>query len=134
MHRAGTFPVRPFPDSVIPGSKNIKMFVLNDVDELLSRHSKKQIYDIFTTMPQNIQVIFLSTNMPSYILIVTTKFMNDPVKIFLGKQELTKKKFVNFILPSSMSIRHGHRFRRRGIAINFVTDENRRTLRDIEQV
>jgi translation initiation factor 4A len=31
------------------------------------------------------------------------------------------------------SIGRGGRFGRKGVAINFVTDEDRRTLRDIEQ-
>ncbi|CAF4158394.1 unnamed protein product, partial [Adineta steineri] len=41
-------------------SKSIKMFVLDEADEMLSRGFKEQIYDVFTTMPQNIQVILLS--------------------------------------------------------------------------
>ena len=40
-------------------------------------------------MPQNIQVILLSATMPSDVLEVTTKFMNDPVKILVKKEELT---------------------------------------------
>jgi len=71
------------------GNKNIKMFVLDEADEMLSRGFKEQIYDVFTTMPQNIQVILLSATMPSDVLDVTTKFMNDPIKILVKKEELT---------------------------------------------
>jgi translation initiation factor 4A len=71
------------------GSKSIKMFVLDEADEMLSRGFKEQIYDVFTTMPQNIQVILLSATMPSDVLEVTTKFMNDPIKILVKKEELT---------------------------------------------
>jgi len=70
-------------------SKTIKMFVLDEADEMLSRGFKEQIYDVFTTMPQNIQVILLSATMPSEVLEVTTKFMNDPIKILVKKEELT---------------------------------------------
>jgi len=70
-------------------SKSIKMFVLDEADEMLSRGFKEQIYDVFTTMPQNIQVILLSATMPSDVLDVTSKFMNDPVKILVKKEELT---------------------------------------------
>jgi len=70
-------------------SKNIKMFVLDEADEMLSRGFKEQIYDVFTTMPQNIQVILLSATMPNDVLEVTTKFMNDPIKILVKKEELT---------------------------------------------
>ncbi|CAF1160256.1 unnamed protein product [Didymodactylos carnosus] len=53
--------------------KHIKMFVLDEADEMLSGGFKEQIYDIFTTMPQN----------------VTTKFMNDPIKILVKNEEIT---------------------------------------------
>ncbi|CAF1032889.1 unnamed protein product [Adineta ricciae] len=70
-------------------SKSIKMFVLDEADEMLSRGFKEQIYDVFTTMPQSIQVILLSATMPSDVLEVTSKFMNDPIKILVKKEELT---------------------------------------------
>ncbi len=34
----------------------IKMFVLDEADEMLSRGFKDQIYDIFQLMPPNLQV------------------------------------------------------------------------------
>jgi len=71
------------------GSEGINMFVLDEADEMLSRGFKEQIYDVFNTMPQNIQVILLSATMPSDVLEVTTKFMNDPIKILVKKEELT---------------------------------------------
>ncbi|CAF1483483.1 unnamed protein product, partial [Didymodactylos carnosus] len=70
-------------------SKHIKMFVLDEADEMLSRGFKEQIYDIFTAMSDNVQVALLSATMPSDILDVTTKLMNDPVKILVKKEELT---------------------------------------------
>jgi len=203
---------------------------------MLSRGFKEQIYDVFTTMPQNIQVTLLSATMPADVLEVTTKFMNDPVKILVKKEELTlegirqfyvtveredwkldtlcdlyetltitqavifcntrrkvdwltekmrsrdftvsamhgdmdqkerdviMKEFrtgssrvlittdllargidvqqvslvINYDLPNNREnyihrIGRGGRFGRKGVAINFVTDDDRRTLRDIEQ-
>lgn len=217
-------------------SKSIKMFVLDEADEMLSRGFKEQIYDVFTAMPQDIQVILLSATMPNDVLEVTTKFMNDPVKILVKKEELTlegirqfyvtvereewkldtlcdlyetltitqavifcntrrkvdwltekmrgrdftvsamhgdmdqkerdviMKEFrtgssrvlittdllargidvqqvslvINYDLPNNREnyihrIGRGGRFGRKGVAINFVTDDDRRTLRDIEQ-
>lgn len=217
-------------------SKTIKMFVLDEADEMLSRGFKEQIYDVFTTMPQDVQVILLSATMPNDVLEVTTKFMNDPIKILVKKEELTlegirqfyvtvereewkldtlcdlyetltitqavifsntrrkvdwltekmrardftvsamhgdmgqkerdviMKEFrtgssrvlittdllargidvqqvslvINYDLPNNREnyihrIGRGGRFGRKGVAINFVTDEDRRTLRDIEQ-
>jgi translation initiation factor 4A len=39
----------------ISDSKSIKMFVLDEADEMLSGNFKEQIHDVFITMPQNIQ-------------------------------------------------------------------------------
>jgi translation initiation factor 4A len=47
---------------------HIKMFVLDDADELLSHGFKKQIYDIFQLLPPSIQVVLLSTTMPADVL------------------------------------------------------------------
>jgi superfamily II DNA/RNA helicase len=65
------------------------MFVLDEADEMLSCGFKEQIVDVFSNMPQNIQVILLSATMPSDVLDVTSKFMNDPIKILVKKEELT---------------------------------------------
>ncbi|CAK8690954.1 eukaryotic initiation factor 4A-I-like [Clavelina lepadiformis] len=70
-------------------TKNVSMFVLDEADEMLSRGFKDQIYDIFRTMPANIQVILLSATMPVEVLEVTKKFMPEPVRILVKKEELT---------------------------------------------
>jgi len=67
----------------------IKMFVLDEADEMLSRGFKDQIYDVFRFMPSEIQVILLSATMPSDVLEVTHRFMRDPVRILVKKEELT---------------------------------------------
>jgi len=69
--------------------KNIKMFVLDEADEMLSRGFKEQIHDVFTKMPYNIQVILLSATMPTDVLEVTKKFMRNPIRILVKKEELT---------------------------------------------
>jgi translation initiation factor 4A len=68
---------------------SIKMFVLDEADEMLSRGFKDQIYDVFKTMPQDIQVILLSATMPTDVLEVTKRFMRNPVRILVKKEELT---------------------------------------------
>jgi len=52
-------------------------FVLDEADEMLSRGFKDQIYDIFKTLPPNVQVCLFSATMPPEILDMTTKFMRD---------------------------------------------------------
>ncbi|XP_052706117.1 eukaryotic initiation factor 4A-I-like [Crassostrea angulata] len=69
--------------------RNIQLFVLDEADEMLSRGFKDQIYDVFRFMPQSIQVILLSATMPAEVLDVTKKFMRDPIRILVKKEELT---------------------------------------------
>lgn len=67
----------------------IKMFILDEADEMLSSGFKEQIYQIFTLLPPTTQVVLLSATMPRDVLEVTTKFMRDPVRILVKKDELT---------------------------------------------
>ncbi|EFO26328.1 eukaryotic initiation factor 4A [Loa loa] len=70
-------------------TNNIKMFVLDEADEMLSRGFKEQIYDVFKCMPNDVQVVLLSATMPSEVLEVTNRFMNDPIRILVKREELT---------------------------------------------
>jgi len=69
---------------------SIKMFVLDEADEMLSRGFKDQIYDVFQKLPtSNLQVVLLSATMPGEVLEVSTKFMRDPIRILVKRDELT---------------------------------------------
>ncbi|ETE56952.1 Eukaryotic initiation factor 4A-I, partial [Ophiophagus hannah] len=173
----------------IKAPKFIKMFVLDEADEMLSRGFKDQIYDIFQKLSGNTQVVLLSATMPMDVLEVTKKFMRDPIRILVKKEELTlegirqfyinverehgdmdqkerdviMREFrsgssrvlittdllargidvqqvslvINYDLPTNREnyihrIGRGGRFGRKGVAINMVTEEDKRTLRDIE--
>jgi len=70
-------------------TESVKMFVLDEADEMLSRGFKDQIYDIFRLMPENIQVVLLSATMPVEVLDVTKRFMREPIRILVKKEELT---------------------------------------------
>ncbi|EFJ16567.1 hypothetical protein SELMODRAFT_85554 [Selaginella moellendorffii] len=67
----------------------IKMFVLDEADEMLSRGFKDQIYDIFQLLPSKVQVGLFSATMPPEALEITRKFMNKPVRILVKRDELT---------------------------------------------
>jgi len=97
----------------------IKMFVLDEADEMLSRGFKDQvcyllqslnlpsvvisdidlvlccflvnlqIYDIFQLLPPKIQVGVFSATMPPEALEITRKFMSKPVRILVKRDELT---------------------------------------------
>jgi len=69
--------------------ETIKMFVLDEADEMLSRGFKDQIYDVFRFLPPDVQVVLLSATMPADVMEVTHKFMRDPITILVKKEELT---------------------------------------------
>jgi len=68
---------------------HMKMFILDEADEMLSRGFKDQIYDVFQRLPPSTQVVLLSATMPTEVMEVTTKFMRDPIRILVKKDELT---------------------------------------------
>ncbi|XP_064418357.1 eukaryotic initiation factor 4A-II isoform X3 [Latimeria chalumnae] len=78
--------------------KWIKMFVLDEADEMLSRGFKDQIYEIFQKLNNSIQVVLLSATMPVDVLEVTKKFMRDPIRILVKKEELTLEGIKQFYI------------------------------------
>jgi translation initiation factor 4A len=67
----------------------VKSFVLDEADEMLSRGFKDQIYDVFQHLPSKVQVCLFSATMPEDILAITSRFMRDPVRILVKRDELT---------------------------------------------
>jgi len=77
---------------------NIKQFMLDEADEMLSRGFKDQIYDIFKFLPETVQVCLFSATMPLDVLEVTQRFMRDPVRILVKKDELTLEGIKQFYI------------------------------------
>lgn len=80
------------------GVASMRQFVLDEADEMLSRGFKDQIYDIFRLLPGSTQVILLSATMPIEVLEVTKRFMRDPVRILVKKEELTLEGIKQFFV------------------------------------
>lgn len=76
----------------------MKIFVLDEADEMLSRGFKEQIYDVFQLLPPSTQVVLLSATMPQDVLEVTTKFMREPIRILVKKDELTLEGIKQFYI------------------------------------
>tara|TARA_B100000524_G_scaffold158450_1_gene80385 strand:+ start:1967 stop:3211 length:1245 start_codon:yes stop_codon:yes gene_type:complete len=70
-------------------SKNIKVMVLDEADEMLSTGFKEQVYNIFQFMPKDIQLCLFSATIPNDCAELTKKFMRDPVKILVSNENLT---------------------------------------------
>ncbi len=69
--------------------RNIKMLILDEADELLSKGFQQQIYDVYRYLKPDTQVVVVSATLPRDVLEMTTKFMTDPVKILVKRDELT---------------------------------------------
>jgi len=67
---------------------NVKMLVLDEADELLSKGFKDQIYNIFQYLSKDLQLVLFSATMPDDILKITQKIMHNPVKITMKKEQL----------------------------------------------
>eukprot|EP00979_Chaetoceros_neogracilis_P001553 scaffold269_cov245-Chaetoceros_neogracile.AAC.2 len=77
---------------------DIRQFFLDEADEMLSRGFKDQIYDIFKFLPETVQVCLFSATMPLDVLEVTHRFMRDPVRILVKKDELTLEGIKQFYI------------------------------------
>src|SRR5258707_15471003 len=78
----------------------IKIFCLDEADEMLSRGFKDQIYEVFQLLPQDTQAFLLFATMPADVLEVTKKFIRNPVRILAKGDELTLEVFRHFYMVS----------------------------------
>ena len=67
------------------------MLILDEADEMLNLGFKEQIYEVYRHLPPQTQVILVSATLPHEILEITTKFMTDPIRILVKRDELTLK-------------------------------------------
>jgi len=77
----------------------LRLFVLDEADEMLSRGFKVQIQDIFKFLPGDIQIALFSATMPQDILKLTKHFMRDPARILVKKEELTLDGIKQYYVP-----------------------------------
>lgn len=70
-------------------TKNIKLMVLDEADEMLSAGFKEQVYNIFQFLPSDVQVGLFSATMPPELHNLAEKFMREPVKILVKSEMLT---------------------------------------------
>jgi len=68
---------------------NLKIVCLDEADEMLNSCFKDQLYEIFRFIPNSTQVCIFSATITDETLDLTTKFMNNPLKILVKNEELT---------------------------------------------
>jgi translation initiation factor 4A len=67
----------------------VNLFIIDEADEMLTIGFKSQIYDIYQQLQYNTQTALYSATMPNEVLDLTKKFMKDPIKILLNKDEVS---------------------------------------------
>lgn len=78
---------------------HLRIFCLDEADEMLSRGFKTQIQDIFKYLPPEIQIALFSATMPLDILKLTKHFMRDPAKILVKNEDLTLEGIKQYYIP-----------------------------------
>merc|ERR1712196_361452 len=77
---------------------DVRLFALDEADEMLSRGFKDQIYEIFKFLPEQVRVALFSAPMPLEILEITSRFMQDPIRILVKRDELTLEGIKQFYI------------------------------------
>ena len=79
-------------------TRHIKMLILDEADEMLSQGFKEQIYDIYRNLPPSTQVVLVSATLPQDVLELSSKFMSNPVKVLVKRDELTLEGIRQFFI------------------------------------
>ena len=69
-------------------TEHMKILVIDEADKMLEYGFKDQVYDLIKYLPEETQISLFSATMPQEALDITQKFMRDPVRILLKKEEV----------------------------------------------
>ncbi|KAG5405968.1 hypothetical protein IGI04_012087 [Brassica rapa subsp. trilocularis] len=141
-------------------TRAIKLLILDESDEMLSRGFKDQIYDVYRYLPPDLQVDWLSEKMRTNNFTVSSmhgdmpqkerdeimnQFRSGDSRVLIttdvwarGIDVQQVSLVINYDLPNNRElyihrIGRSGRFGRKGVAINFVKSDDIKILRDIEQ-
>ena len=67
----------------------LRIIVIDEADEMLSKGFQEQIQNIFRMLPNDIQVAIFSATLTREVMDLTPKFMMNPVKIVIEADQLT---------------------------------------------
>lgn len=70
-------------------ARDIRTLVLDEADEMLSAGFEEQIRAIFSLLHSDVQVGLFSATMPPEALAITERFMRQPLRILVKKEQLT---------------------------------------------
>lgn len=78
--------------------QDVRMLILDEADEMLSRGFKEQIYDIYRYLPPQTQIVIVSATLPAEVLEITSRFMTDPIRVLVRRDELTLEGIKQFFV------------------------------------
>ena len=76
----------------------LRLFVLDEADQMLNKGFKEQIIEILKYVPPESQIAIYSATMPPDILDITKKFMKNPIKILVKKENLTLEGITQYFI------------------------------------
>lgn len=82
-------------------TKNIKLFVLDEADEMLSGGFINNIRDMFITFGEDIQTAIFSATLPKEIIELTERFMKTPTRITMEAEKLNLEGIQQFFVALS---------------------------------
>lgn len=88
-------------------TKDIKLLVIDEADEMLSEGFIDQIHDIFICLPQTSKTALFSATMNQNFFSITQKFMNNPIKILIKTEKLTLEGIKQFYIDVE---KHDYKF------------------------
>lgn len=71
------------------GTKNIKIIILDEADEMLSAGFKEQVYNIFQYLSNEVQVCLFSATLPESIHYIAKRIMRSPIRVCVKREQLT---------------------------------------------
>jgi len=69
--------------------RKMKMMVLDEADEMLSKGFKEQVYKIKRYLPEQTQVVLISATMPEEVLELTQDFMKNPFRLLVKRAKVS---------------------------------------------
>ena len=80
-------------------TKNVKMLIIDEADEMLSKGFKEQVYDIYRYLPVSTQNVVVSATLPEDVLEMTSQFMaEDTVKILVKRSKISLEGIKQFYI------------------------------------
>mmetsp|Transcript_3107 Transcript_3107/g.6851 ORF Transcript_3107/g.6851 Transcript_3107/m.6851 type:complete len:398 (-) Transcript_3107:46-1239(-) len=79
--------------------RRLKMLVIDEADEMMTKGFKQQVHGIHRLMPPKVQVILVSATMPEDVLEITETFMTNPFKLLVRQSDVSLECIRQFYIP-----------------------------------